>query len=72
MTRRARGLSAQDFLKVVMYTGIGVVVQTPHAPGKFRRYVAESYYLPGESNANEFLIGGKFLNQQMWDEGQVE
>jgi hypothetical protein len=40
--------------------------------GKCRRYSVDTYYLPGQFDAQKIITGGKHLNQQLWDEVLAE
>ncbi len=64
------GEIAKSFLKHTLDSVEFVVIKT-YGTGKFGRYVADIYYLPGETDPNIVARDGIFLNQEMLDQGLV-
>lgn len=62
------GRIAKGFLKRTLDTVEFIVIKT-HGTGKFGRYVADIFYLPGESDADAVARDGILLNQEMLDGG---
>ena len=61
---RHAGDRAREFVRQRMNTVDFVVISTARA-GKFGRYIADVFYLPGESDPEVVLRKGVFLNREL-------
>ena len=66
LSRRAGG-RAKQFVCERMYAVDFVVISTARA-GKFGRYIADVFYLPGEPDPQVVLRKGVFLNRELLKE----
>ncbi len=66
LSRRA-GERAKQFVRERMNAVDFVVISTARA-GKFGRYIADVFYLPGESDPEVVLRKGVFLNRELLEE----
>ena len=46
-----------------------VVAVRSYKSGKFGRYIVDVWYMPQETNQERILAEGRFLNQELLDEG---
>ena len=58
------GQRAREFVRARM-NAVDFVVITTHRPGKFGRYIADVFYLPGESDPAIVLRQGVYLNREL-------
>lgn len=65
--RTAAGQRSRDFV-VEQLSQVSFVALTTTRPDKYDRYLADIFYLPGETNADTVLRGGTFLNRQLLHE----
>ena len=64
----ADGYRARQFVVEKMKNLKSVVLKT-YRPDKYGRYLADLYYLPKESDPQTVAQEGRFLNQELLDEG---
>ena len=65
---RPEGLKAKQFVEETLAQCPAVVVTTDKI-GKYGRYVADVWYLPGSDDPQEILTQGQSLNQVLLDRG---
>lgn len=66
--KTARGRKAKSFVQEALRNCPCVVVNT-HRHERDDRYLADLYYLPGSGNAADIAASGRFLNQDLLDQG---
>jgi endonuclease YncB( thermonuclease family) len=64
----SEGRSCRSYV-VDCIAGCDRIVVSTSRPDKFGRYLADLFYLPGETDAEMIRAKGTFLNQQLLDEG---
>jgi endonuclease YncB( thermonuclease family) len=62
------GVKARTFIEKVLKKSPVVGIKT-YRPDKYSRYLADIFYLPGETSPHKVISGGIFLNQQLIDNG---
>lgn len=68
---RPEGLKAKQFVEETLAQCPAVVIKT-YKLGKYGRYIADVYYLPGNDNPDEILSRGLHLNEQLLSKGLAE
>ena len=66
-----RGQTALGFLKRTLDAVEFIVIKT-YGSDKYDRYLADIFYLAGESDPNVVARDGIFLNQEMLDQGLAD
>ncbi len=67
----ALGRKAKEFVENRLSKVKFVVIKT-YKEGKFGRYLADVFYLPGEDNPAQVAAQGTFLNQELLDQGLAD
>lgn len=65
---RPEGLKSKQFVEDTLAQCPAVVIKT-YKLGKFGRYIADVYYLPGSDDPDEILSRGLHLNEQLLAKG---
>ena len=65
---REAGLKSKAFVEAALPPGALVVVDTYKAE-KYGRYLADVWYLPGAKRREEVLANGRWLNQELLEQG---
>ena len=68
---RPEGLKAKQFVVETLAQCPVVVVKTDKI-GKYGRYIAELWYLPGSDDPHEILAQGQSLNRVLLEKGLAE
>ncbi len=66
------GQRAKVFLQEALERAEKIVVKTHHTPGKYGRYLADLFILPGCDDLVRIAAEGEHLNQSLLDEGLAE
>ena len=68
---RPEGLKAKEFVEQALAQCPAVVVKTDKI-GKYGRYIADVWYLPGSDDPAAILSQGRLLNQELLERGLAE
>jgi micrococcal nuclease len=68
---RPEGLKVKQYVEDTLAQCPAVVIKT-YKLGKYGRYIADLYYLPGSDDPEEILANGTYLNQELLDKGMAE
>jgi micrococcal nuclease len=68
---REEGLKVKQFVIDTLAQCPAVVIKT-YKLGKFGRYIADIYYLPGSDDPDEILTNGTYLNEELLAKGFAE
>ena len=66
-----KGKLCRGFVTDTLAACVRIVVSTSR-PDKYGRYLADVFYLPGETDVEAIRARGVFLNQQLLDEGMAK
>lgn len=65
---RPQGLKTKEFVMNTLPVGSTVVIKT-YKTEKYGRFLTDLYYLPGSEDADDILLRGTWLNQELLDKG---